>query len=83
MKTKILLSSLALAGLAMAQPVSAATRSANSLPQVGAPATSAERAGSIYGEAEEIGSSPLLIVFLLFAVVGGIIIATSGSKSPG
>lgn len=84
MKTKTLLSSLALASLTVAQPVSAATRSSDSLPQAKAqPATSAERTGSIYGEAEEIGGGPLLIAFLLFAVVGGVIAATSGSKSPG
>jgi len=83
MKTKTLLASLALASLAAAQPVAAATRSADSLPQAGAqPVTSADRAGSIVGESEEIGSSIIWII-ALFAIVGVIVIATSGNKSPG
>ena len=84
MKTKTLLASLALAGLVAAQPASAATRSADSLPQVGAqPATSADRAGSIVGESEELGR-PLVWIVVLFLIVGRIIIiATGGIKSPG
>ena len=84
MKTRTLFASLAVASLAMAQPVSAATRSADSLPQPGAQrALSGERAGSIYGEAEELGASPFIWIIVLFAVAGGMIVATDGGKSPG
>ena len=83
MKTKTLLASLALASLVAAQPVSAATRSADSLPQTSAqPATSADRAGSIVGESEELGR-PVIWIVVLFLLVGAVILGTSGSKSPG
>jgi hypothetical protein len=83
MKTKTLLASLALASLVVAQPASAATRSADSLPQTSAqPATSADRAGSIVGESEELGR-PIIWIIALAAIIGVIIIATSDSDSPG
>lgn len=84
MKSKTFLASLALASLAVAQPVSAATRSADSLPQAGAlSASPADRAGSIIGESESINGSPIIWIFALFAIVGAITFAASGSKSPG
>lgn len=82
MKTKTLFASLAVASLAVAQPVAAATRSAVSLPQAGAqPIATADRAGSIVGEAEELGN-PILWVVVLFAIVGVIILGTTSSDDP-
>ena len=82
MKSKTFLASLALASLAVAQPVSAATRSADSLPQAGAlPATSADRMGSIVGESEELGS-PIIWIVALFAIIGVIILATTSGDDP-
>ena len=75
MKTKTLLSFLALAGVAIAQPLSAAARSADSLPQV-------ERTGSVSGEAEGINGSPLIWIVALFAIVGLIIIGTTSGDDP-
>lgn len=83
MRTKTLLASMAVASLAMAQPLSAATRSYESLPETGV--RSADRVGSISGEseAEEVGGSPILVVGIVFLVVAGLILALSGNKSPG
>ena len=83
MKTKTLLASIAVASLAIAQPASAATRSADSLPQSRAgTASNVERVGSLTGESEELGNQ-FLIIFALFALIGVIILASSGGKSPG
>jgi hypothetical protein len=83
MRTKTLLASMAVASLAAAQPLSAATRSFESLPESGV--RSADRVGSISGEsdAEEIAGNPLLVVVIVFVVVGALILALSGNKSPG
>ena len=83
MRTKTLLASLAVASLAAAQPLSAATRSFESLPDTGV--RSADRVGSISAEseAEEIGRSPVLVVGIVFIVVAALILALSGNKSPG
>lgn len=70
MKTKTLLASLALAGLVIAQPVSAASRSA-------APQDTAERIGSPAGESEALRGRPLLIILLLFLAVGGLVVLMS------
>ena len=83
MRTKTLLASMAVASLAAAQPLSAATRSFESLPESGV--QSADRVGSISGESEteELGRSPFLVVALVFVVVAALILALSGNKSPG
>ena len=73
MKTKTLLASLALAGLVMAQPVSAASRSIGSL-------DAAERIGSPADEAESLRGSPLLIILLLFLTFGGIVVLVSDGE---
>jgi hypothetical protein len=84
MKTKTLLASMALASLALAQPVSAATRSSDSLPQRGVQATqSVERAGSLAGEAEDVRGSPLVVILIITAILAALLLATTGGKSPG
>jgi hypothetical protein len=85
MRTKTLLASLAVASLAVAQPLSAATRSVDSLPQGAVQSnTTAERIGAYSDESEDLRGQPLLLILLLFGVVGGLILAVSGgNKSPG
>ena len=84
MKTKTLFASLAVATLAIAQPLSAATRSADSLPQRSAQSAAvADRAGSIAGESEELRGSPVVPIVLIAIVIAAIILATSGGKSTG
>ena len=84
MKTKTLLASLAVASLAIAQPLSAATRSADSLPQRGAQSTAvADRAGSLAGESEELRGNPVIPIVLIAIVVAAIILAAGGGKSKG
>ena len=58
MKTKTLFASLAIASLAIAQPLSAATRSADSLPQRSAAV--ADRAGSLVDESEEMRGNKVI-----------------------
>jgi hypothetical protein len=84
MKTKTLLASMAVASLAFAQPVSAATRSSDSLPRSGVQSTAAaERIGSLEDEAEDLTGRPLLLILLLFGTIAALVFALSGSKSPG
>ncbi len=69
MNTKSLLASMAVASLAVAQPVAAATRSADSLPQSGVQSMApADRVGSITGEAEEL-STELAIAVAIFVII--------------
>jgi hypothetical protein len=84
MKTKTILASMAVASLAMAQPVSAATRSVDSLPRTGVQSTAAaERVGSIGEEADELRGRPLLLILLIGGALAALILALSGGKSPG
>jgi hypothetical protein len=84
MKTKTLFASLAVASLAIAQPLSAATRSADSLPQRGAQSTAvADRAGSLAGESEELRGNPVIPIALIALIVAAIILAAGGGKSKG
>ncbi len=84
MKTKTLFASLALASLALAQPVSAATRSSDSLPQRGVQATqSVERVGSLADEAEDLRGRRALVIILIAAIIAALILAATGGKSPG
>ena len=85
MKTKTLLASIAVASMVAAQPVAAATRSADSLPVTGVQSTQAvERAGSIDGESEEfLRGRPLLLIVLLAGVIAALIVLASDGKSPG
>ena len=84
MKTKTLLASMALASLALAQPLSAATRSSDSLPQRGVQATqSVERVGSLADEAEDVRGRPAVIIIIIAAIIAALILATTGGKSPG
>ena len=84
MRTKTLLASMAVASLAVAQPVSAATRSADSLPSAGVqPSVTSERIGSIAGESEELRGRPLLLIILIFGSLAALVAALSGGKSPG
>ena len=84
MKTKTLFASLAVATLAIAQPLSAATRTADSLPQRSAlSAAVAARAGSFAGDSEELRCSPVVPIVLIAIVIAAIILATSGGKSKG
>jgi hypothetical protein len=86
MKTKTLITSLAVASLAVAQPAAAATRSYESIPATGVQtAEPADRAGSIIGEAEDGRGKPIFViggVFLLLALLL-ILSAGGGGKSPG
>jgi hypothetical protein len=84
MKTKTLFASLAVASLAIAQPLSAATRSADSLPQRSAQSmAAADRAGSLAGESEELRGSPVVPIVLITVIIAAIILAVGGGKSQG
>jgi hypothetical protein len=84
MKTKTLLASIALASLAMAQPISAATRSADSLPQRGVQSTSAvERVGSLDKDSEELAGRPVIAIVLVAALAAILVVALTGGKSKG
>ena len=75
MKMKSLLASMAVASLAIAQPVAAATRSADSLPQRGVQSLApADRIGSITGEAEAVGNEVAIgiVIFLLIVIIWGV-----------
>jgi hypothetical protein len=82
MKTKTLLASLAVASFAIAQPLSAATRSADSLPSAQSTAV-ADRAGSLAGEAEELRGNPVVPIAIIALIVAAIILAIGGGKSKG
>jgi len=75
----------ACACLVLAQPAAAATRSAASLPASGMQLKQVSRVGSATAKAEELeGLSPLMIIlFLSFLVIGGVLIADDGNDSPG
>ena len=85
MKTKTLFASVAVASLALAQPVGAATRSYESVPATGVQSTeAAERVGSIAGETESLRGSPIFLIVLLFGGLAAAILALSGgNNSPG
>ncbi len=74
MKTKTLLASLALPGLVISQPVSAATQSIGSDP--------AARIASPAGESEALRGKPLLVIILVFLAIGGLIIALTDDSEP-
>jgi hypothetical protein len=75
MKTKTLLASLALAGLVIAQPASATSRSIDSQ-------AAAERIGSPTGESENLRGRPLLFIVLVFLAVGGLVLLLSDGEDP-
>ena len=84
MKMKTLFASIAIAGLAFAQPASAATRSASSLPERGVQTTAAaDRVGSITGEAEDANGKTIAVIILLLVVVVAILAGVGGNKSNG
>jgi len=84
MKTKTLLASLAVVGLAFAQPVAAATRSYESLPAKGVQSADVERTGSVVAEAEATAGNNLWLIFAGLALTVLLIaVASGGSKSPG
>lgn len=89
MKTKTLIASLAVASLALSQPVAAATRSYDSLPSQGVQSSvPADRAGSIAGETEAMRGSPMIIILLVFGVLAALLALSSGGgnntgRSPG
>jgi hypothetical protein len=84
MKTKTLLASLAVAGLAIAQPLSAATRSADSLPQRSTQSMAvADRAGSLADESEEMRGKRVIPIALIALILAAIILAAGGGKSKG
>lgn len=81
MKTKTLLASIAVAGLAFAQPLSAATRSADSLPRTSVQTTdTADRTGSLTGEAEDLQGKPFLLLILLFGGLAALLLALGGNS---
>ena len=83
MKTKSLLASLAVASLALAQPVSAATRSADSLPvnglRVAAPVTNANYQDD---DNDDGGSTAVILGVVLVVLIGIAAISGGGSDSP-
>ena len=81
MKTKTLFASLAVASLAIAQPLSAATRSADSLPS--AQSMAGDRAGSLVDESEEMRGNKVIPIAIIALIVAAIILATGGGKSKG
>ena len=84
MKTKTLLASMAVASLAIAQPLSAATRSADSVPQRGVQSSqAADRIGSTTDEAEELRGNRFLPIVAVALIVALLILLSSGNKSPG
>ena len=84
MRTKVFLASMAVASLAIAQPVVAATRSADSLPTSGVrTAEGADRVGALTDESEEFRGRPVVAVVLIAALLAALILALSNSKSPG
>jgi hypothetical protein len=83
---KKLVASLAVASLVVAQPLAAATRSSESLPSSGV--QSAERVGSIAGEAEAVRGKPIFVIALVFGVLTLLLLLSNGggngpSDSPG
>ena len=84
MKTKTLLATVALASFALAQPVSAATRSSDSLPRAGAqPSISIERVDALTEESDALRGNPWLWIILIFGSVAAFIALVSNNKSPG
>ena len=84
MKTKTIFASIAVAGLALAQPAAAATRSFESLPATGLELGSFERSGSLMDEEEGIGTriGPWVVIGVL-VIAGAIILLLTENKSPG
>jgi len=84
MKTKTFFASLAVAGLLMAQPLAAATRSYESLPAHGVQsAQAADRVGSIGTEAEALKGSPIALIGILFVVLAGLLVLAGNSGGGG
>ena len=83
MNTKTLLASAALASLALVQPVSAATRSSDSLPTASQSTVSIDRVDSLSGESDAIKGNPWLWIILIFGSVAAFIALVSDNKSPG
>ena len=78
---KNFLAAAAVGSLIMAQPVAAATRSANSLPEAGA---KVERLGSMKKKSEEAAGTGLIIpIAAVIAIIVGIIIIADDDDSPG
>jgi hypothetical protein len=75
MKTKTLLASMAVAGLVIAQPASAATRSIGSQ-------DAPERIGSPAGDSEKLRGKPLLIILLVALLAGGLVVLLTDSDDP-
>ena len=76
MKTKTFLATVAVLGLAIAQPAAAATRSYESLPAKGVQSADVQRTSAAVAESEATsGENNLWMIFI--AVV------TGGNKSPG
>ncbi len=82
MKTKSILASLAAAGVVLAQPAAAATRSYESVPAAGL--TVADRADSIGADSEALRGKSILPIVLVFAILAALLaLAGSGSNGPG
>ena len=90
MKTKTFVASLAVAGLIVAQPLAAATRSYESLPAHGVQsAQPADRVGSIGTEADALTGSPVLVIVLIAGVLAALLLvagsgrgSTNGTTTP-
>jgi Na+-driven multidrug efflux pump len=87
MRLKNVLASVAAAGLVVAQPALAATRSADSLPSSGLSPASVERLGAAVGQEEELrGGAPLRALLIISAVFGislALLLAVFGDDTPG
>ncbi len=85
MKKKTILATLAGSTMVIAQPVAAATRSSESIPERGVQSTAAaERIGSVDAESEAVrGAGKAWLIVLIALIIAALIAAATGSKSPG
>lgn len=70
-----ILTATAVVGLMAAQPVSAATRSADSLPAFDAPVAMVDRTATPVNSSEEFGGASTAVLVVLFGAAAALIIA--------
>lgn len=82
-KTRMLSALVAGLSFAVAQPLTAATRSADSLPAASAESMGAERVGSLDSEFESLVGPPFLLIAALLGSIAAFAAAAGNGKSPG